>query len=51
MAPASVIEVDLEGQGWVIGLKDGGMKLRGRERDEFALVRIKLKDMTLKLAA
>ena len=33
VVPAGVIEweVDLEGQGWDICLKDGGMNLRGRE--------------------
>ena len=40
VAPASVSEwkVDLEGQGSDMSQKDGGMELRGRERDEFAIV-------------
>jgi len=38
VAPAKW-EVDLEGQGWDICLEDGGMKLRGREGGEFAIIR------------
>jgi len=48
----------LEGQGWDICLKDGGMELRGRERDMFAIVRkannvhpIELKVTTPRLVA
>ncbi len=55
---STVVVGELEGQGWDICLKDGGMELRGREGDVFAIVKkvnnvypIELKVMTPRLAA